>query len=359
MDVADHACETERTNMSHADKGKVITALGLIDPSVLGRVMMHEHLHSDLWDWEKDELIKEEKPATAERRQHLLDNAVPHLARAREEYGMGAYCDCTMPPWRCWPDLYREVSEASGVNIVIATGFYREIEVGKYYVKRSEDAIWPFVRESPEEVLAEMCIREIREGLHDTDIRAGCIKLGTSQPEMTEAEKKTFRAGARAQLETGVHVTTHCTQIGAETSQLAILEEEGVDLTRVVIGHTCWHLANPDCRRVVLEWMKRGANFLPTNMCEQEGDLHWIGYTGLIDAIHEAFDAGLGEHLLFGLDSGYCSEAGPFEPAPFLPPDPWLYMFTDVLPAFREMGLTADEEEAIMVTNPARILPVQ
>lgn len=182
----------ERTYMSHVDKGKVIAACGIIDPSVLGRVMMHEHLHSDLWDWERDELIKEEKPATAERRRYLLDNAVPHLTRAREDYGMAAYCDATMPPWRCWPDLYREVSKASGVQIVIATGFYREIEVGTYYVKTPEDAIWPFVRQSPVAALTEMCIREVQEGIHGTDIRAGCIKLGTSQPEMTETEKKTF-----------------------------------------------------------------------------------------------------------------------------------------------------------------------
>ena len=52
-------------------------------------------------------------------------------------------------------------------------------------------------------------------------------------------------------------------------------------------------------------------------------------------AIHEIFDAGHGDKLFFGMDHGYCSETGVFEPVNFMPPSPWTYMFTDVLPAFR------------------------
>ena len=42
-----------------------------------------------------------------------------------------------------------------------------------------------------------------------------------------------------------------------------------------------------------------------------------------------------------------------------MPPPPWLYMFTETLPSFRRLGLTAQEEETMMVKNPQRILPVQ
>ena len=341
------------------ERGKVITARGLVDPTELGRMMMHEHLHSDLWDWEKDELVAEEHPATPERRRYLLKNAVPLLRRCRQEFGMNAYVDATMPPWRAWPDVYREVSEESGVHIVVSTGYYREIETGTYFVKTPEDAIWPFVREASVEELTELCVKEIVEGIHGTDIRAGVITLGTSQAPMTQAEMKTFIAGAHAQEQTGVHITTHCTQLGAETSQLTVLDREGVDLTRVVVGHTAGHLMNESYRSAILEWMKRGASFLPTNICvwgEQDWESQW---QPLIDGIHQVFDAGLGDKLFLGLDSGYCSESGPLEPARFLPPDPWCYMFTDVLPAFRRLGLTEEEEEAIMIKNPASVIPVK
>ena len=96
---------------------------------------------------------------------------------------------------------------------------------------------------------------------------------------------------------------------------------------------------------------------MPTNMAiGADGGAAW---QPLVDAIHEVFDAGHGDKLVLGLDSGYCSESGPFSRVNFLPEPPFLYMFSEVLPAFRRMGFTAAEEEAMMATNPQRIVPVQ
>ena len=337
-------------------KGKVLTVRGPVSPKVLGAVLMHEHLHSDCYDWGKKRVITQEKPPTPERRKYLLDNAVP-LLKACHPYGMRAYCDVTMCGWRGWPTLYREVAERADVHIILATGFYREIEIGKYFVKKPSEAIWPPVRAWPEERLAELCAQEVIEGIHGTGIRAGCIKLGSSQAPMTAAEKKAFRAGARAQGTTGVHITTHCTVPGAETSQLSLLEDCGVDLRRVVVGHTGYLFMDARLRRTGLEWMKRGANFMPTNL----GVKPWLGerWRPLIEGIHEVFQAGHGDKLVLGLDSGYCSESGPLEPVRFLPPHPWTHMFTNTLPAFRALGLTPEEEEAMMTANPRRILPVR
>ena len=171
--------------MPGLEKGKALTVSGPVAPEALGRVMMHEHLHSDIYDWEKDDLINEERPISPERREYLLNDAVPLLRRCLEEFDMGAYMDTTMPPWRAWPTFYPEVSEASGVHIVLCTGYYREVEQGTYWVKGPADQIWPFVRTASVEELAEYCIREIVEGIHGTDVHAGAIKLGTSAPEMT------------------------------------------------------------------------------------------------------------------------------------------------------------------------------
>ncbi len=335
--------------------GKALAVTGPVEPSALGTVMMHEHLHSDNYDWVKDAPIDEETPTSPARRQFLLDDAVPLLREARERHGLGAYCDVTMPPWRAWPDVYTDVSRASGVAIILATGYYREIELGQYWAKTPDRQIWSFVHNSSVEQLAGMCVREITEGIHGTGIRAGLIKLGTSQPEMTEAEIKTFRAGARAQRETGVHITTHCTKGGSESSQLTLLEKEGVDLRRVVIGHMGWLLTYPEGRKLMLDWMKRGANFLPTNLDVTKPE-DWCSF---VEGIHGVFDAGHGDKLVLGLDHGYCAESGKFERVQFMPQPPWLYMFDHVLPAFRKLGLTADEEDWIMRRNPQRIVPVQ
>jgi len=338
------------------DAGKVITACGPVEPEALGRVTMHEHLHADIYDWDREKLILEEKPITEERRALLEKEAFPFLKRCTE-HGCRTLVDVSPPPWRAWPTFYPEVTAATGMHIVLSTGAYREVEIGKYWVKTSEDVIWPTIRNSSVEELAELFTREIVEGIHGTDVRAGAIKLGTSAPELTAAETKAFRAAARAQKSTGVHITTHCTQKGAESSQLALLDEEGVDLARVVIGHTAGHLVDPERRAVCLDWMRRGASFLPTNLRidGEEGPERW---RPLVEAIHAVFDAGLGGHLVLGLDCAFGSESGPFQYV-IIPPPPFLYMFTHTLPAFREMGLTPEEEEALMAANPARILPVR
>lgn len=343
--------------MTELQNGKVMTVRGPIEATELGRVMMHEHLHADLYDWERARPVVEENPTSPKRRRYLLDDAVPLLRECRERHGMGAYVDATMPPWRASADVYTAVSAASGVHIVLCTGFYREIEVGTYYVKSADDAIWPRVRRCSVDELADFCLSEILEGIHGIDVRAGAIKLGSSQAPLTEAEEKAFRAGAQAQKQTGVHITTHCTRLGAETSQLTVLDQEGVDLRRVVVGHTASHLMHPAYRRTVIEWMKRGANFLPTNIGVKAGEEE--RWRPLAEGIHDVFEAGHGDKLVLGLDSGYCSESGPFAPMTFLPPPPFLHMFTHTLPALRVLGVTAEQEDMMMLRNPRRIIPVQ
>ncbi len=335
--------------------GKALTARGPVDPADLGRVMMHEHLHSDIFDWNRQILIEEEKPIAPERRDLLLREAIPPL-RSCNDYECHAYVEVTPPPWRAWPDFMVEASAAARMHIILSTGFYCEMNDNEYWVKKPADKAWSFMREAPLEQLAEFCAREIVEGIHGTPIRAGAIKLGGRNAELSPLEQKTFRAGARAQIDTGVHITTHCLAIGGETSQLDLFDRAGVHLNRVVIGHTARHLMDPARRRICLDWMKRGANFLPTNLgIGADGGECW---RPLVDAIHAIFDAGHGDKLCFGLDWAFVSESGPFGACSFVPPPPYLHMFTHTLPAFRRMGLTPQEEEWIMRRNPQRIIPI-
>lgn len=336
--------------------GKVITARGPVEPVALGSVLMHEHLHSDCYDWKKQALVDEEKPITPERRKLLMTEAVPFL-RQCTEHGCRAYIEVTPPPWRAWPTFYAEASAAADMHIVLCTGVYCEMNDNEYWVKKPSDKMWSKALQSSAEELGELFTREIVEGIHGTTVHAGAIKLGTRNPVMSANERKAFRAGATAQKATGVHLTTHCTHIGAESDQLAALDAEGVDLGRAVIGHTARHLIDPVCRKVCLDWMRRGANFLPTNMgIGKDGGAMW---RPLVEAIHDVFDKGFGDHIIFGLDWAFVSESGPFGACNFIPPPPYLHMFTHTLPAFRKMGLTPAEEKAIMLTNPQRIVPVR
>jgi predicted metal-dependent phosphotriesterase family hydrolase len=87
---------------SGRDQGKVITARGPVDPSCMGRVLMHEHLHCDLYDWEAGALVQAEKPMRLERWSFLAREAIPYL-RQCVEVGCRAFLEATAAPWRAWP----------------------------------------------------------------------------------------------------------------------------------------------------------------------------------------------------------------------------------------------------------------
>ncbi|MBM4082793.1 MAG: hypothetical protein FJ278_24010, partial [Planctomycetes bacterium] len=278
------------------------------------------------------------------------------------------YIDNTRPPERAEPWVYQKVSRLAGIHIVVATGFYREIELGKYWARTPEDQIWPFARQQPVEALEEFCVCEIEEGIHGTDLRAGVLKLGSSSADLTETEQKTFRAAARAHKRTGVYISTHCNAKGAHVAQLRLLESEGVDPQRVVLGHTQGQMVSE--WGTVRECMKRGATFLMTNL---RMDVAEKVRQGWADAIKRAFGEGLGHRVTLGLDCAFAVGYADMEDPNWrphqgdsnllipcvIPLPPFVYLFVYTLPRFREMGVTQDMIKTMLVDNPKRVVPVR
>ncbi len=84
-----------------------------------------------------------------------------------------------------------------------------------------------------------MFVRDITDGIADTGVKAGILKCATDEPGVTPGVERVLRAVAQAHRATGVPISTHTharTRRGLE--QQRIFAEEGVDLSRVVIGHS-------------------------------------------------------------------------------------------------------------------------
>lgn len=342
--------------------GKVVTARGPVDPAELGAVMMHEHL---ICDWAQ----KEEVPFDMGKWPMLERYAAPSL-RQLNDYGCHAVVDATFPPCRAAPWVYQKISEIADIHIIVSTGYYREIELGTYWARVPEDQIWPFVRQASVEELEALCMREIEEGIHDSDVHAGVLKMGTSSGDLTEAETKAARAVARVHKRTGVLINTHATGTTSFKGQFDLLSAEGVNPERVCFGHTMQALvaAWPGVR----ECMKAGATFAPTNL---RMDVAEHTRQSWADAIIRAFDEGFGRHLTLGLDWAFQvgivdAKANPewrtrhgapsvLVPCTFMPPPPFVYLFTHTIPRFKEMGVTDEMLHAMLVENPQRIIPVR
>lgn len=195
---------------------KVNTVLGTIAAEELGLVAIHEHIGYGMPGSELDSKWWKSP-------EQAYEETVPKLRRFHE-LGGGTFVDATGICNGRDIDYYKSLSAKTGVHIVACTGF-----VG------GDTALAHFANASVEYLTAQF-EHEITVGIGKTGAKAGIIKVGVSRGgKMTELDKRIYRAAARASLSTGVGILTHLA-IDAETS-IAIFNEEGLPLNRVLFGH--------------------------------------------------------------------------------------------------------------------------
>jgi phosphotriesterase-related protein len=122
----------------------------------------------------------------------------------------------------------KEVSEQTGVNLIAATGFYRECSYPDYVHRDTADE------------LTQRLLRDVREGIDGTAIRPGILaEIATEygRGRMSALETKVFTAVGHAQRETGLPVSTHCWAGELALAQIEVLTRLGVPPGKIVIGH--------------------------------------------------------------------------------------------------------------------------
>jgi phosphotriesterase-related protein len=187
---------------------------GPIPVDRLGVTMPHEHTFIDLLkEYRADGLVNDPHLVSAE------------LVRYREAGGQ-TVVDCTTRGLHPEPLLNRQVAQSSGIKIIMGAGFYR-----RPYL----DEPW-FEAVSVDDV-ANVLIRDLREGIDGGDVRAGVIGEIGCDRELTPAEEKSFRAAARAHHATDATITTHAARWPVGLAQLDLLQTEGVPTNRVIVGH--------------------------------------------------------------------------------------------------------------------------
>ena len=193
------------------------SSTGPIDTGDLGFTLMHEHVRVG---WGP---MYQQYPEMFDR-EHELERAVSRLKAAKEE-GVRSIVDLTPIDLGRDVTLIAEASRRSGVNIIAATGIY--YTETPFHFRMRED------RE-----ITELFVRDITQGVSTTGIRAGVVKCAT-EPVMHEMNERVLRASARAANETGVPICTHtfpANRTGLD--QQRVFKEEGLDLSRTVIGHS-------------------------------------------------------------------------------------------------------------------------
>ena len=235
--------------------------------------------------------------------------------------------------------LIKEVSEGSGIQIIVATG--NHVAVPR-----------PFADVSPD-VIAALYIREIEEGIEGTGIKAGIIKVASDRGGITPPQEVVLRAAARTQKATGIPISTHTwspDRVGEQ--QVAILEEEGVDLNRVYIGHS-----NDDTDLDYLFGLLNKGVWLGLDRHpggQVPGTPNWEERT---EITRKLMDAGFTDRIFLSHDYSVPKArhgAEVQEQRRRANPDGYNFIPRYVLPRLKELGASDGDIHQITVENPRR-----
>lgn len=299
---------------------KIHTVLGEIEPAALGRTLMHEHVICDIYrvTGRLNELLNDEALAVAEL--ELLRQA-----------GGTALVEVTTPDLGRDPAGLRRVAEATGLHIIMGAGWYRQ----PYYP--------PEIDKLPTDELADIIIADLTAGVGDSGIRAGIIgEIGVDLDYATAQEERVLRAAARAQKATGAPLTTHASMYPVGLAQLDILRDEGVDLSRVIIGHCDTYLE----QAYHLAILETGAYV----QFDTVGRNHMNPDSRRAEAFVELLRLGWGEQLLLSSDRCFRSDLHAFGGLSYG------YVFSGFFDMLRAKGVDDQTLDLVTITNPRRVL---
>lgn len=300
-----------------------------ITPDQLGFTLIHEHLRT-----ETDGVRFQWPHLYDDRRQ--FDRAVEEVTNAMK-HGVRTICDPTVLGLGRDARFMEQVVKESGAQVVAATGLYTYRDLPHYFENRSID------------FMADLFVRDITLGIQGTSTKAGFIKFATDEPGITPGVEKVIRAAARAHRKTGVPIITHShAHNSSGLDQIALLEEEGADLSHVVIGH----VGDTDNLEYLITVLKRGVFigmdrygldiYLPTERRNQ--------------TVVSLIEQGYADQLLLSQDA--CATIDWFEPeeiTAMVPNWSMSYIPETILPALKASGVTDDHIHRMTVENPRRL----
>lgn len=318
---------------------QVMSVNGPIAAGDLGRTLVHEHIIIGMPGQELD-------PTQGPDRREIVAMAVDKLQELKA-HGVTTFVDpCPIELGRD-PELYAEVADRSGMQIVFGTGFYYEASgIPLYWRARDRQEI------------ADLYLHELANGVGKTGLKPGIIKAATGM-EVTPLERTVLAAAAMAQRQARCAIITHTEHSRHGDVQQAIFAEHGADLSRVLIGHQDEQL---DCTPIC-SLAERGS-FVGIDR---------IGWEVLApderraDHVAGLLKAGFGRRVCLSQDS-MCTLASPRIPFPLRPgvsltpaqflasTKPLSHIVTVFADLLRQRGISDAELDIILRDNPRRLL---
>jgi phosphotriesterase-related protein len=318
----------------------VNTVRGPIDADQLGTTLMHEHVFvlspEVMTNW----------PTGWDRRQRVAE-AVERLSELCEA-GVDTIVDLTVVGLGRDIELIQEVAGQVDLNIVVATGLYTYNDLPHYFDYRGEA-----FQASGVDALEEFFLHDIEDGIAGSGVRPGIFKCCTDEPGLTPGVERVLRAVARAHRKTGFPISTHThapTKRGLD--QQRVFTEEGVDLSRVVIGHS-----GDSTDLGYLEELARSGSALGM---DRFGVDVYCPTAKRVETVAVMCERGYADRMVLSHDAACHMDWFDDKFITEVQPN-WhfLHISRDVLPMLEEAGVTKEQIRTMLVENPRRILDHQ
>ena len=318
---------------------QVQTVKGPVDTAELGQTLMHEHVFVLTADMQQN--YPEEWGSEDER----VADAVGKL-QALAAVGVRTIVDPTVVGLGRYIPRIQRIAEQVDLNIVVATGCYTYDDVPFFFHHRGP-ALNAAVGAEVPDPMVDLFVRDVDEGIAGTGVRAAFLKCAIDAPGLTPGVERVMRAVAKAHQRTGVPITVH-THPGSQSGLVVqrVFGEEGVDPSRVVLGHSgdttdADHLSALADAGFVLG-MDRFGIYLETT------------FEARCDVVVEMCRRGYAERMVLSQDTScYIDWIDPQVMA-LLPQWTYTHIHEEVLPYLREHGVTDEQIETMLVTNPRR-----
>lgn len=329
------ASEAARVNGLPGHAGIARTVLGPVDASKLGFTLTHEHIADGphyLNKWPKAWGGRAEFVAKAAEKLKLVRAA-----------GVSTIVDLTT--YDVWRDIrfLEELSRKSGLTMIACTGqrFFPPNVPGVSMPARTIEGLAAFFR------------KEIEHGIDGTGIKAGVIKIGIIAKDPTALEETGLRAAARASKATGapIRIHTHAAERAGE-SHAVILEDEGVDPSRVSFDHSD-DSGNMD---YFLGLVRRGYSLGMDHVHRGVSQNFKPSFARRAECIKLLIDAGFPGKIFLSQDLEFGGSLLPEEAKEWRdkidPPDGMLFTTRKLIPYLKHIGVSDRDIHTITVDNP-------
>jgi phosphotriesterase-related protein len=320
----------------------VETVKGPVDTAALGKVLMHEHVF--VLGTEMRENYAD-YPSVWDEDQRVTD-AVEKLT-ALKSRGIDTIVDPTVIGLGRYLPRIQKINQLVDINIVVATGVYTYNDVPFQFHFTGPGLLFNVA-----EPMVELFVRDIREGIAGTGVKAAFLKCAIEEPGLTPGVERVMRAVGQAQVETGVPVTVH-TNVHTQSGLVAqkVLSAEGVDLSNVVIGHSG--------DSTDLDYLCALADAGSLLGMDRFGLDVLLPFEQRVNTVAELARRGYAEKMVLAHDASCFIDWFDADARMQAVPN-WNYthISDDVIPALLKLGVTEEQITTMLVDNPRRYFEV-